>query len=85
MSSVSISKPGQVDSDFGQFGDAPNSYRKTGRRREEEQSLPCAELVERSGITNIVFRYSTGSFHALDANGEEIVSGKTVKDIISAL
>ena len=51
----------------------------------EEEPLSYAELVQRSGITNIIFRYSTGTFHALDANGEEVVSGKTVKDIISAL
>lgn len=85
MSSVSISKPGQVDSDFGQFGDAPKPRRKTVKKGRGHKALTCAELAERSGITNIVFRYSTGSFHALDANGAEIVSGRTVEDIISAL
>jgi len=85
MSSVSISIPGQVDSDFGRFGEALKPLRKAAKRGGSRKALTCAELVERSGITNIVFRYSTGTFHALDGNGAEIVSGKTVKDIISAL
>ncbi len=85
MSSVSVSIPGQVDSDFGQFSESPKAHRRAGKKGSGRKPLSCAELVERSGITNIVFRYSTGSFHALDANGAEIVSGRTVKDIISAL
>lgn len=85
MSSVFIPKPRQIESDFGQLGEAPKARRKVSKRRGGRQSLSNAELVRRSGITNIVFRYSTGSFHALGANGEEIASGKTVNDIISAL
>ena len=85
MSSVLISIPGQVDSDFGQLGEAPKTRRRAATRGRNRKTLSCAELAERSGITSIVFRYSTGTFHALDANGEEVVSGRTVEDIISAL
>ena len=85
MSSVLISIPGQVDSDFGQLCEAPSTRRRAGKKGRNRKPLSYAELVQRSGITNIIFRYSTGTFHALDANGEEVVSGKTVKDIISAL
>ena len=44
-----------------------------------------AELVKRRGVSNIVFRYSTGSFHALNAAGEELAAGATVKDVLTAL
>ena len=85
MSSVLISRPGQVDKDFRQLGELPKRHGTKARKRRARASLSDAELVQRSGITDIVFRYSTGSFHALDANGNEVASGETVKDIIAAL
>ncbi|HMB75915.1 MAG TPA: hypothetical protein VKN76_05920 [Kiloniellaceae bacterium] len=44
-----------------------------------------ATLIKRYGIANFVFRYSTGSFHALDAKGEELASGVTIKQLLKSL
>lgn len=44
-----------------------------------------ATLIKRFGIANFVFRYSTGSFHALNAKGEELASGVTIKQLLKSL
>lgn len=60
------------------------------RLRSENDSAAAAgpsygALIKRYGIANFVFRYSTGSFHALNAEGEELASGITIKQLLKSL
>ena len=57
------------------------------RRKDSAAALEesYATLIKRYGIANFVFRYSTGSFHALDAEGEELASGVTIKQLLKSL
>jgi hypothetical protein len=44
-----------------------------------------AALIKRHGIVNFVFRYSTGSFHAMNADGKELASGETIRQLLKSL
>ena len=44
-----------------------------------------AALVKRHGIVNFVFRYSTGSFHAINADGKELACGETIRQLLKSL
>lgn len=50
-----------------------------------EAETSYARLIKQHGIANFVFRYSTGSFHALNAEGEELASGVTIKQLLKSL
>ena len=44
-----------------------------------------AKLIKRHGIVNFVFSYSSGTFHALNASGEELAKGETIRELLESL
>lgn len=44
-----------------------------------------AELIQRHGIVNFVFSYTSGTFHALDVRGEELARGETIRELLDSL
>jgi hypothetical protein len=46
---------------------------------------PYAEIIRRHGIVKFEFSYATGAFHALDAAGEALASGETIRELLDSL
>ena len=44
-----------------------------------------ASLIRRHGIAHFIFHYATGAFYALDDDGREVASGKTIREILESL
>ena len=44
-----------------------------------------AAIIDRHGVATFSFHRTTGYFHALNADGEELASGRSVREILEAL
>ena len=44
-----------------------------------------ASVIDRHGVATFSFHRTTGYFHALNAAGEELASGRSVREILEAL
>ena len=84
MSVAQLPNIGPLGSDFRNITEEEKD-RLTASDNSKVHGESYAELVKRRGVASIVFRYSTESFHALNAAGEELATGATVKDVLSAL
>ena len=74
--------PGQGPDPFGDLDHkrplAPDSVSaKTG--------VPYAEIIRQHGIVRFEFSYANGAFHALDAAGEVLASGETIRELLDSL
>ena len=85
MSVAQLPSIGPLGSDFRNITEEEKDRLIASAKDSKVRGESYAELVKRRGVANIVFRYSTGSFHALNAAGEELAAGETVKDVLTAL
>ena len=44
-----------------------------------------ASIIDRHGVATFTFHRTTGYFHALNAEGKELASGRSVREILEAL
>ena len=74
-----------VDSDFTNINEEALSQSITAGEGRNPEGLAYAEVIERHGVANFVFRHTTGIFYALDEAGAELASGTTIKEILDSL
>ena len=63
-----------VDGDFTNINEEALKYSITSGKGCNPEGLSYAEVIERHGVANFVFRHTTGIFYALDDAGAELAT-----------
>jgi hypothetical protein len=93
MTVVSIRQDAPCADNLGEIRDEHRDIQEDVRLRQAlvpddvsaRTGLSYAEIIHRHGIFKFVFSYSTSAFHALDADGETLASGETIRELLDSL
>ena len=93
MTVVSIRQDAPCADNLGEIRDEHRDIQEDVRLRQAlvpddvsaRTGLYNAAIIRRHGIFKIVYSYSTSALHALDADGETLASGETIRELLDSL